>query len=112
MNDFDMFKQYRLKSKDTDMLIISELTSQISYMNDISDTNFNNACEIKGEGSNLSNYWLGFSSMTSEMLAVMESDREVEMDDKRRSRMRGMLDACNVVLKMIEDEEFHCHKGD
>jgi hypothetical protein len=106
MDDLDMFKRYRMNRDITDGIVMNELSSQIGYMEDVSNTNFDNLRGYSGsEDPLLSNYWLGFNCITDEMLSIM--DAREETIPNRRQRMLGMIDACNMVLQMIEDGDFN-----
>jgi hypothetical protein len=106
MNDYDLFRSYRLKQFDTDPVIISELESQVAYMNDIARNNVEQA--VDEDKLPLSYYWNGFGDITDAITEILERrDADRESPEYRRMRMRGMLDACNTILCMIEDEDFH-----
>ena len=106
MSDYDLFKNYRLKQIDTDPVVINDMESQVAYMNDIARNNVEQA--VEDDKIALSYYWNGFADITDEMTAILERcDADHESPEYRRMRMRGMLDACNAILRMIEEEEFH-----
>jgi hypothetical protein len=106
MSDYDLFKNYRLKQCDTDPIVIDEMEEQVAYMNDIARNNVEQAVD-DGKMA-LSYYWNGFADITDEMIDILNRcDADHDSPEYRRMRMRGMIDACNTVLRMIEDEEFH-----
>jgi len=106
MNDYNLFKSYRLEQFVTNPVVINELESQVTYMNDIARNNVEQA--VEEDKLPLSYYWNGFGDITDAMVEILEKrDADHESLDYRRARMCGMLDACNMILRMIEDEEFH-----
>jgi len=105
MDDYEMFKRFRLPKKFTDTVLIGELSSQLGYMNDIARNNVDTA--IDEDNIELSYYWNGFADITEYMGCILEqSDADYKCPMNRRQRMRGMIDACNTILTMINEEDF------
>jgi hypothetical protein len=109
MSNFD---KYRMKGFEIEGVVFGKLLNELKSNRCISNSNFDNACIKNGCDSYNAHYWKGADDIIDEMIDILESVEHVDILEKRTSRMHGMLDACNMIIKMVEDEEFHNHCED
>lgn len=110
MTDYTIYKNYKPKSYETDQIVLSKLTLELSKMAYTSSIVYNAACE-ENKSKALKQYWSAFNDLSGAMTEIMHQTSSMP-EDERRSTMNGMLHACNTIIKMVEDEEFWDHEED
>lgn len=108
MNDYNLFREYK-SDCDVNSIIINEMESQLAYMNDIARNNVEEA--VEEDKIPLSYYWNGFGDITDAMMDILTTDDEIDSPEFRRERLKGMIDACNMILTMVEEDKF-CRSED